>query len=158
MSSSPSPRPAQDPARAGVADEEPTTTDPAPATDEKRDVRTRYDKVKGSAVNPVLREGNSDRRAPKAVKNYAKKNPHKMGAWSKDSKTNVATMDANDFRDNEQSVVIPADDTLTIRLRTQDGEQVLKESVPVLAGEVVDSTNMSARALDGFLAEQVPNE
>ncbi|GLU86199.1 isocitrate dehydrogenase [NADP] [Kocuria sp. NBRC 114282] len=126
-----------------------------PQTDEEKDVRARYDKVKGSAVNPVLREGNSDRRAPKAVKNYAKKNPHKMGAWSKDSKTNVATMDANDFRDNEQSVVIPADDTLTIRLRTQDGEQVLKESVPVLAGEVVDSTNMSARALDGFLAEQV---
>ncbi|MBZ4296344.1 NADP-dependent isocitrate dehydrogenase, partial [Mycobacterium tuberculosis] len=84
--------------------------------DEAKDIRARYDRVKGSAVNPVLREGNSDRRAPKAVKEYAKKHPHTMGAWSKDSKTNVATLGHDDFRTNEQSMVMPADDTLTIQL------------------------------------------
>ncbi|MDO5617213.1 NADP-dependent isocitrate dehydrogenase [Kocuria sp.] len=127
-----------------------------PQTDEERDTRARYDKVKGSAVNPVLREGNSDRRAPKAVKNYAKKNPHRMGAWSADSKTNVATMGVDDFRANEASVVIPADDTVQIRLRDTSGNTtVLKDSFPVLAGEVLDATFMSARALDAFLAEQV---
>ena len=98
-----------------------------PATDEEKDIRARYDRVKGSAVNPVLREGNSDRRAPAAVKNYARKHPHSMGAWSPDSKTNVATMAADDFRANEQSVVLPADDVLTIRLRRRrrhdDGPQ-----------------------------------
>lgn len=127
-----------------------------PQTDQEREIRSRYDKVKGSAVNPVLREGNSDRRAPKAVKNYARKNPHRMGAWDSDSRTNVATMGANDFRSNEKSVIIPADDTLHIRLQTTDGTTtVLKDSIPVLAGEVVDATFMSAKALDAFLTEQV---
>ncbi|WP_159620015.1 NADP-dependent isocitrate dehydrogenase [Ruania rhizosphaerae] len=127
-----------------------------PKTEQEKDTRARYDKVKGSAVNPVLREGNSDRRAPMAVKEYARKNPHRMGAWSADSKTNVATMGADDFRSNEQSVVIGADDTLTIRHRATDGsETVLKQSVPVLAGELVDSTVMRAEALDAFLAAQI---
>jgi len=127
-----------------------------PATDEERDVRARYDKVKGSAVNPVLREGNSDRRAPAAVKNYARKHPHRMGPWSPDSKTSVATMDHGDFRHNEKSIVLPADDTLQIRLVGTDGTTtVLKESLPVLAGEVVDGTFLSASALDAFLAEQI---
>ncbi|CAL8977072.1 Isocitrate dehydrogenase [NADP] [Tessaracoccus sp. O5.2] len=127
-----------------------------PQTDEEREVRARYDRVKGSAVNPVLREGNSDRRAPESVKNYAKKNPHRMGAWSSDSRTRVATMDANDFRHNEQSVILPSADTLTIRHRSADGtETVLKESLAVLEGEVVDATVMRASALDAFLREQV---
>ncbi|MDO5676075.1 MAG: NADP-dependent isocitrate dehydrogenase [Propionibacteriaceae bacterium] len=127
-----------------------------PQTDEQRDIRARYSKVMGSAVNPVLREGNSDRRAPESVKNYARKNPHRMGAWSADSKTAVATMDADDFRHNEQSVVLPADDVLTIRHRAADGtETVLKDGLKVLEGEVVDGTVMRAAALDAFLAEQV---
>lgn len=127
-----------------------------PETDEDKDVKARYDKVKGSAVNPVLREGNSDRRAPEAVKNYAKKHPHSMGAWSPESKTNVATMDADDFRANEQSVVMGADDTLSIVLVTESGDEVvLKESLPVLAGEVVDATKMNVAALDEFLRAQI---
>ena len=127
-----------------------------PADDAEADVKARYDKVKGSAVNPVLREGNSDRRAPAAVKNYARKHPHSMGAWSSDSKTNVATMGQNDFRSNEQSVIIPADDTLTIRHRATDGTVTdLKSGLKVLAGEVVDGTFISAKALDAFLVEQV---
>ncbi|HBH55902.1 MAG TPA: NADP-dependent isocitrate dehydrogenase [Kocuria sp.] len=125
------------------------------SSDEARDIRARYDRVKGSAVNPVLREGNSDRRAPKAVKEYAKKHPHTMGAWSKDSRTNVATLGHDDFRTNEQSVVMPADDTLTIQLVSDGKTTVLKQSVPVLAGEVVDATFMSAAALDEFLKAQV---
>lgn len=128
----------------------------APATDEEKDVRARYDSVKGSAVNPVLREGNSDRRAPIAVKNFAKKNPHRMGAWSADSKTNVATMTAGDFRHNEKSVIMPAADTLTFKLVKADGsEEILKDGLKVLEGEVIDGTYMSAKALDAFLAEQV---
>ena len=127
-----------------------------PATDEERETKAIYDIVKGSAVNPVLREGNSDRRAPRAVKEYAKKHPHSMGAWSKDSKSHVATMDSGDFRHNEQSVTIEADDTLRIEHVDADGNvTVLKESVPVLAGEVVDASYMSAAALQSFLAEQV---
>lgn len=126
-----------------------------PTTDEERDARARYDSVKGSAVNPVLREGNSDRRAPAAVKNYARKHPHSMGAWSSDSKTTVATMGKDDFRSNEQSVVLPADDTLTIQLVTAGGTTTLKSGLAVLEGEVVDSTVMRAAALDAFLAEQV---
>ncbi|MGC3021251.1 NADP-dependent isocitrate dehydrogenase [Brevibacterium sp. FAM 24630] len=127
-----------------------------PSTDEEKDIRARYDRVKGSAVNPVLREGNSDRRAPEAVKNFAKAHPHSMGEWSKDSKTHVATMDSQDFRDNEKSVIIDADDTLTIRLRTESGEtQVLKESLPVLAGEIIDATKMDVAALDEFVKEQI---
>lgn len=118
------------------------------------DAEDKYSNVKGSAVNPVLREGNSDRRAPQAVKNFVRSHPHTMGEWSADSKTAVATMDDHDFRHNEQSVIMPADDTLSIVLKTADGEKEFKK-VPVLAGEVVDSTFMSARALDAFLAEQV---
>ncbi|SDP31770.1 isocitrate dehydrogenase [Pedococcus dokdonensis] len=124
-------------------------------TDEQRDARARYDSVKGSAVNPVLREGNSDRRAPAAVKNYARKHPHSMGAWSPDSRTNVATMGQDDFRSNEQSVVIPSADTLTIQLVTDTGTTVLKDGLKVLEGEVVDSTVMRAAALDAFLTEQI---
>ena len=127
-----------------------------PETDEDKDVRARYDKVKGSAVNPVLREGNSDRRAPEAVKNYAKKHPHSMGEWSPNSKTNVATMGADDFRANEQSVVMDADDTLSIVLVPESGDEVvLKDSLPVLAGEVVDATKMNVAALDEFLRAQI---
>ena len=112
--------------------------------------------MKGSAVNPVLREGNSDRRAPVAVKNFAKAHPHRMGVWSQSSKTNVATMDDHDFRHNEKSVIMPADDVLTIKLVGADGtETVLKSDLKVLAGEVIDGTFMSAKALDQFLAAQV---
>ncbi|WP_237212265.1 NADP-dependent isocitrate dehydrogenase [Rothia nasimurium] len=125
-------------------------------TEEDKDVRARYDRVKGSAVNPVLREGNSDRRAPLSVKNYARKNPHSMGTWSADSKTNVATMGHDDFFSNEKSVIIEADDTLKIQHVGTDGTvTVLKESVPVLAGEIVDGTYMNVAELDKFLAEQV---
>jgi isocitrate dehydrogenase len=127
-----------------------------PSTDEEKDARARYDKVKGSAVNPVLREGNSDRRAPASVKNYVRSHPHSMGEWSSDSRTNVATMGADDFRSNEKSVVVEADDTLTIQHVADDGSTtVLKDAVPVLAGEVVDATVMRAAALDEFLAAQV---
>ncbi|MCT2254788.1 NADP-dependent isocitrate dehydrogenase [Micrococcus luteus] len=127
-----------------------------PKTDEEKDAKARYDSVKGSAVNPVLREGNSDRRAPKAVKAYAKRFPHSMGEWTPDSKTAVATMGADDFRANEQSVTLPAADVLTIEFTGEDGETtVLKEGLKVLKGEVVDGTFMSAKALDAFLAEQV---
>ncbi|MFC6065615.1 NADP-dependent isocitrate dehydrogenase [Streptomyces ochraceiscleroticus] len=127
-----------------------------PKTDEERDIRARYDKVKGSAVNPVLREGNSDRRAPASVKNYAKANPHRMGAWSADSKTNVAHMTGDDFRSTEKSVVIAEDGTLRIELVGDDGSTtVLRESVPVLAGEVVDASVMRVGALREFLKEQV---
>ena len=128
----------------------------SPETDEEREIRARYDRVKGSAVNPVLRQGNSDRRAPASVKAYAKAHPHRMGAWAADSKTNVATMTEGDFFHNEKSVVIPADDTLTIRLVAADGSvTVLKDGLKVLAGEVVDGTFMSVRALNAFLAAQV---
>jgi len=127
-----------------------------PKTDAEKDAKARYDSVKGSAVNPVLREGNSDRRAPKAVKAYAKRFPHSMGEWTPDSKTAVATMGADDFRANEQSVTLPAADVLTIEFTDEDGKTtVLKEGLKVLKGEVVDGTFMSAKALDAFLAEQV---
>lgn len=127
-----------------------------PSTDEEKDIRGRYDSVKGSAVNPVLREGNSDRRAPIAVKNFAKAHPHRMGAWTKDSKTNVATMSDNDFRHNEQSVIMPAADELSIVHIAADGtETALKSGLKVLEGEVVDATVMRAAALDEFLAAQV---
>ncbi|MCM3509544.1 NADP-dependent isocitrate dehydrogenase [Rothia sp. P100] len=125
-------------------------------TEEQKDVRARYDRVKGSAVNPVLREGNSDRRAPLSVKNYARKNPHSMGAWSAESKTNVATMGQNDFFSNEKSVVISGDDTLKIQHVAEDGTvTVLKESLPVLDGEIIDGTFMDVAKLDAFLAEQI---
>jgi isocitrate dehydrogenase len=127
----------------------------SPQSDEDKDARARYDKVKGSAVNPVLREGNSDRRAPESVKNYARKHPHSMGAWSPDSTTNVAHMQGDDFRANEQSVVVEKEGTLRIELVTDDGTEVLKESVPVEAGEVVDGTFMNTAALQAFLGEQI---
>ncbi|WP_406327438.1 NADP-dependent isocitrate dehydrogenase [Streptomyces sp. NBC_01617] len=127
-----------------------------PQTDEGRDVRARYDKIKGSAVNPVLREGNSDRRAPASVKNYAKAHPHRMGAWTADSKTNVATMGVDDFRSTEKSVVIAEPDTLRIELVGDDGTTtVLRESVPVLAGEVVDASVLRAAPLREFLTAQI---
>jgi isocitrate dehydrogenase len=128
----------------------------SPASDEEREVRAKYDAVKGSAVNPVLRQGNSDRRAPASVKAYAKAHPHSMGDWAADSKTRVATMGHDDFRSNEKSVVMEAADTLRIEHVATDGSvTVLKESLPVLAGEVVDATFMSAGALEAFLAEQI---
>lgn len=127
-----------------------------PATEAERDARTRYDRVMGSAVNPVLREGNSDRRAPESVKNYARANPHRMGAWAPTSKTNVATMASDDFRSHEQSVVLPDDDELSIRHIAANGAvTVLKTGLKALAGEVVDATMMRAAALDTFLVEQI---
>ena len=127
-----------------------------PSSDEETAIRSRYDKIKGSAVNPVLREGNSDRRAPLSVKNYARQNPHSMGAWTAESKTNVAHMEADDFRSNEKSVVIPADGTIEIQQVREDGTvKVLKKAFPVRAGEVIDGTVMRAAALDEFLAAQV---
>ncbi|WP_033821020.1 NADP-dependent isocitrate dehydrogenase [Kitasatospora sp. MBT63] len=127
-----------------------------PKTDEERETRARYDKVKGSAVNPVLREGNSDRRAPLSVKNYAKAHPHRMGAWSGESKTNVATMGADDFRSTERSAVVNEAGALRIELVAEDGTTtVLREKVPVLAGEVVDASVMRVAALREFLAAQV---
>ncbi|MDP9888407.1 NADP-dependent isocitrate dehydrogenase [Pseudarthrobacter enclensis] len=127
-----------------------------PSSDEETAIRSRYDKIKGSAVNPVLREGNSDRRAPLSVKNYARQNPHSMGAWTPDSKTNVATMGQNDFRSNEKSVVIESEGTISIQLVREDGSvKVLKKAFPVLAGEVIDGTVMRAAALDEFLKAQV---
>ena len=127
-----------------------------PEDDDAAEIKARYDRVKGSAVNPVLREGNSDRRAPGAVKKYAAKNPHSMGAWSSDSKSHVATMGANDFRSNELSATMAADDVLRIEHVAGDGAvSVLKEAVPVLKGEVVDATFMSVKALRSFLSEQI---
>ena len=127
-----------------------------PKTDEEEAIKKKYDSVKGSAVNPVLREGNSDRRAPKAVKNFAKKNPHRMGAWSSDSKSHVSTMEANDFRANEKSLTIAKEGDVKIQLKTKDGEtKVLKEKIHVLEGEVIDGTFMSTKALVKFLKEQI---
>src|SRR5919107_914498 len=127
-----------------------------PSSDEETAIRSRYDKIKGSAVNPVLREGNSDRRAPLSVKNYARQNPHSMGAWTPESKTNVATMGKDDFRSNEKSVVIESEGTIAIQLVREDGSvKVLKKAFPVLAGEVIDGTVMRAAALDEFLQAQV---
>ncbi|MEO1835105.1 MAG: NADP-dependent isocitrate dehydrogenase, partial [Akkermansiaceae bacterium] len=109
-----------------------------PANEEERDAKSRYDKVKGSAVNPVLREGNSDRRAPKAVKEYARSNPHRMGAWSSESKTNVSTMGENDFASNEKSVTVDKDTTFQIEHVAEDGSiSILREAAPLLAGEVI---------------------
>jgi isocitrate dehydrogenase len=128
----------------------------AAESDADKDIQARYDRIKGSAVNPVLREGNSDRRAPLSVKSYAQKHPHRMGAWSSDSQTNVATMGEGDFFSNEKSVTLPSDDTLEIRFVAEDGSvSVLKSGLAVLAGEVVDGTVMSLSALDAFLAAQV---
>ncbi|MFI1607577.1 NADP-dependent isocitrate dehydrogenase [Streptomyces griseofuscus] len=127
-----------------------------PKSDEERDIRARYDKIKGSAVNPVLREGNSDRRAPASVKNYAKTHPHRMGAWTAESKTNVATMSENDFADTEKSAVIAEDTTLRFELVGADGTTTeLRAPLPVVAGEVVDAAVLRAAALNEFLAAQV---
>ncbi|HCV77857.1 MAG TPA: NADP-dependent isocitrate dehydrogenase, partial [Pseudomonas sp.] len=119
-----------------------------PKDDKEKDVKARYDKVKGSAVNPVLREGNSDRRAPLSVKNYARKHPHRMGAWSADSKSHVAHMDAHDFYGSERSATIENAGTLKIELIGKDGSsKVLKEKTAVKAGEIVDASTMSRKAL-----------
>ncbi|SHG32555.1 isocitrate dehydrogenase [Jatrophihabitans endophyticus] len=126
-----------------------------PATDDERDVRARYDKVKGSAVNPVLREGNSDRRAPASVKAYARKHPHSMGAWSQDSKSHVSTMSEGDFRSTEKSVTLAAEDVVRIEHVSADGTvTVLKERTPLLAGEVIDAAVMRKAELDAFLRAQ----
>lgn len=126
-----------------------------PDNEEDKAIKARYDKIKGSAVNPVLREGNSDRRAPKAVKNYAKKNPHRMGAWSTQSKTNVATMGDGDFQASEQSVTIEDATTFTIKHIDSNGnETTLKGATPLQAGEIIDATRMSKNALLAFLKEQ----
>ncbi len=129
-----------------------TTT---PNNEAEAKAKAAYDKIKGSAVNPVLREGNSDRRAPKAVKEYAKRNPHRMGAWAKDSKSHVATMGANDFATNEKSVTLAKDDDVKIIHVATDGtETILKASTPVLKGEIIDATFLSKKALIDFLDEQ----
>jgi isocitrate dehydrogenase len=127
-----------------------------PTNDKEADYKSRYDKVKGSAVNPVLREGNSDRRAPKSVKQYAKKNPHSMGAWSSDSKTHVATMSHGDFRSNEKSVTVAKAGHAAIVFKGTDGsEKILKEKVALLQGEVIDATFMSKKKLLAFLESQI---
>ncbi len=127
-----------------------------PATEEEKEIRAKYDKVKGSAVNPVLRQGNSDRRAPKAVKNYAKKNPHKMGAWSADSKTHVSYMTADDFYGNEKSVTLGEADTFKIEFVAADGSVTeLRAAKPTLAGEILDATVMRMASLEKFIADQM---
>lgn len=126
-----------------------------PKTDEEKEIKSRYDKIKGSAVNPVLREGNSDRRAPKAIKNYAKKNPHKMGAWSKDSKTHVATMSAGDFRANEKSVSLDTAKEVSIVFESDDNRTILKDNISLLKGEIIDATVLNKKALTNFLKKEV---
>lgn len=127
-----------------------------PETEKEKEIQARYNKIKGSAVNPVLREGNSDRRAPKAVKEYARKNPHSMGAWAKDSKSHVATMGAGDFRSNEKSVTVENADTVKIEFTAENGDvTVLKDGIALLAGEIIDSTYMSKKALLSFLEAQI---
>ncbi|ULC58656.1 NADP-dependent isocitrate dehydrogenase [Flaviramulus sp. BrNp1-15] len=127
-----------------------------PKNDSENDIKSRYDKIKGSAVNPVLREGNSDRRAPKAVKNYAKKNPHSMGEWTSDSKTHVATMSSGDFAHNEKSLTLPEATNVVIKHTDKNGNStILKDSFPILKGEIIDATVMSKKALLSFFEEQV---
>ncbi|WP_166964460.1 NADP-dependent isocitrate dehydrogenase [Yeosuana marina] len=127
-----------------------------PKNDEEQAIKTAYDKVKGSAVNPVLREGNSDRRAPKAIKNYARKNPHSMGAWSKDSKTHVATMTKGDFAHNEKSLTLKAATNLTIEHHDANGNKtILKNNLSIIKDEIIDATVMSKNALLAFLKEQI---
>lgn len=127
-----------------------------PTTDKEKETNGRYDKIKGSAVNPVLREGNSDRRAPKAVKNYARKNPHSMGAWSSDSKTHVSSMSEGDFYGTEKSVTVKNPGSFSIRFVGNNGDQTeLKKSAPLLAGEIIDSAVMQYDRLSAFLKEQV---
>ena len=127
----------------------------SPANEEEKSIKASYDKIKGSAVNPVLREGNSDRRAPKPVKAFAKKNPHSMGEWTSASASHVATMGAGDFASNEKSITVASAGSLKIQLSHAEGTTTLKESVPVLAGEIIDATVMSKKALVNFLEAQV---
>ena len=123
-----------------------------PSNEIETEIKANYDKIKGSAVNPVLREGNSDRRAPKAVKNFAKKNPHRMGVWLKNSKTAVATMDAGDFKSNEKSLTIPKATSIAIVLNSEDGtKKTLKSNLNLLTGEIIDATVMNKKALTEFL-------
>lgn len=127
-----------------------------PQNEAEKEAKSRYDKIKGSAVNPVLREGNSDRRAPKAVKNYAKKNPHSMGAWTKDSKTHVSTMADGDFAHNEKSITLSDATTITIEHTDKQGNTtILKDKLGLLKGEIIDATVMSKKALVAFFEEQV---
>ena len=128
----------------------------APKNDNDEQIKLRYDKIKGSAVNPVLREGNSDRRAPKAVKNYAKVNPHSMGVWSADSNSHVATMQSGDFYHNEKSVCVEKATDVKIELFSHDGRvATLKASTPLLAKEIIDTTIMSKKALLAFLEAEI---
>jgi isocitrate dehydrogenase len=125
-------------------------------TSENKAIQVRYNKIKGSAVNPVLREGNSDRRAPKAVKNYARKNPHSMGAWSSDSKTHVSTMDSGDFAHNEKSTTISNATSVKIEFTAENGDKtILKDNINLLQGEIIDATVMNKKALIAFLGEQI---
>ena len=125
-------------------------------TAEEKDVKGRYDKIKGSAVNPVLREGNSDRRAPKAVKNYARKHPHSMGQWSADSASHVSSMTDGDFYGTETSTTLIEDCSAQIRFTNSNGAiEILKESLPLIAGEIIDTATMNMAKLKAFLAEQV---
>ena len=127
-----------------------------PKDDHEKDIKSRYDKVKGSAVNPILREGNSDRRAPKAVKNFAKKFPHSMGSWSSDSQSHVASMSEGDFYGSEKSTTVPSETEVKIKFIGQDGENVyLKESFPIQAGEVIDASVMNMLKLKNFIADQI---
>ena len=126
-----------------------------PKDDEESAIKAQYSKVLGSAVNPVLREGNSDRRAPKAVKNYAKNNPHKMGKWTPDSKTHVAHMKSGDFFSNEQSVTVESSTKITIALTETNGKKIVLKELPLLAGEIIDATFMSVRQLQEFLLAQL---
>ncbi|OBW93409.1 isocitrate dehydrogenase [Gallibacterium genomosp. 3] len=127
----------------------------SPATEEEQEIRARYDKIKGSAVNPVLREGNSDRRAPKAVKNYAKQFPHSMGAWAADSKTHVATMSSGDFYHNEQSVTLDQAGEIRVVLEDKQGKQTVLKTLKGQAGEILDATMMSKKALLAFLTKEI---
>ncbi|MEP1016294.1 NADP-dependent isocitrate dehydrogenase [Maribacter dokdonensis] len=126
-----------------------------PKTDEEKQIKAKYDKIKGSAVNPVLREGNSDRRAPRAVKNYAKQNPHSMGAWSSSSKTHVATMGDGDFQANEKSTTLANATTVQIKLVSEGSETVLKDNLSLLKGEIIDATVMNKTALLDFLQAEI---
>jgi isocitrate dehydrogenase len=126
-----------------------------PDNEEEQKIKARYDKIKGSAVNPVLREGNSDRRAPKAVKNYAKKNPHRMGEWSKNSKTHVATMSSGDFKSNEKSITLSKARKVNITLNHRNERHLLKQGLELQSGEIIDATVMGKKALTQFLSDEI---
>ena len=127
----------------------------APETEEEKAIRAKYDAIKGSAVNPVLREGNSDRRAAAAVKKYAQDNPHRMGAWVPESQTRVASMDGGDFRSNEVSTTLTNGADVAIVLETAEGQTTLKDGLNYAEGTVVDASFMSAKALGAFLTEEI---